>query len=81
MAKFHSIDEVKPRCERLRQAYEVAFAGAFDRIPRPESGIRWPGKFGNHVSTKGTLIGLGECAGCGKKVEVILNLDPIQATD
>lgn len=79
MRKFHSVDEIKPSCEYLRQAYERALKGAFDFVPRPGANLNWDKKFGNAVSTRGTLIGRDSCKNCDKAIEVILKLKEISA--
>lgn len=81
MTKYHSIDEVNPDCKKLKEAYNRAYENAFVSIPRPQYDVRWSDNFGNAVSTKGTLIGKSVCDGCGKRVEVIFRLCPIEAKD
>ncbi len=82
MTKFHSIYDVTPSCKLLNEAYERALGKAFDLAPRPGAEICWDGtRYGNAVSTKGTLIGADRCLGCNKRIEVILSLEPVAATN
>ena len=68
--------ESEIHCPALEAAFERAMQKAFDQGVMP-LGIYWPGKFGNHVSIKGTLEGSDVCASCGKKVEVDIHLKEI----
>lgn len=64
-------------CPALQAAYERAIKKAFEKGKMPSSDVYWPEKYGNAVSTKGTLEGSDVCLNCGKRIEVDLILKEI----
>lgn len=69
-------------CPALKRAYENAQRNAFGNTGEVPSGVSWDAnKFGNSVSSKGTIVGSADCDGCGKHVTVTYNLKKIEAID
>jgi|CXWL01.1.fsa_nt_gi hypothetical protein len=69
-------------CPALKRAYEIAQRNAFENSSGIPSGVSWnAGKYGNSVTSKGTLTGSADCENCGKHITVTYNLKKIEASD
>ena len=79
MTKIRSADEIK--CNRLLEAYQRAKDRAFNQAVLPGGEVEFDGTLGNDVSLKGTLVGKGSCAECGKGVTVTLNLPKVEVKE